>query len=116
VAAAGGLGRDLEERRREGEVSWEFQVQGFLDRERTPLDDHRVAWRSPWLTVARLTLAGDEVVGEGDTAIGFRVTPDWPDERGAVFEPLGDLNALRAAAYAESAGEREPGAGIAASH
>jgi hypothetical protein len=111
AAADGGLGRDLEERRREGEVAWEFQVQGFLDRERTPLDDHRVAWRSPWLTVARLTLAREELAGGGDTPIGFRVTPDWPDERGAVLEPLGDLNALRAAAYAESAGGRQTGAG-----
>lgn len=116
VTAAGGLGRDLEERRRQGEVSWEFQVQGFLDRERTPLDDHRVAWRSPWLTVARLTLAREDVVGEGDATIGFRVTPDWPDEGGAVLEPLGDLNALRAAAYAESAAGRESGAGMAATH
>jgi hypothetical protein len=94
---------DLAERLRVGEVSWSFELQGFLDRERTPMDDHRIPWRSPWLTVARLTLVRQEPVASKDDRIAFLATPDWPDPRGAVLEPLGDLNALRGAAYAESA-------------
>jgi hypothetical protein len=97
------LGRDLAERRRAGEVAWLFQVQGFLDRGRTPLDDHRTAWNSAWLTAGRLTLDAEDPAGAGETPIGFRATPAWSDARGPVLEPLGDLNALRAAAYAESA-------------
>lgn len=97
------LSRDLAERRRAGEVAWHVQVQGFLDRERTPLDDHRIAWRSPWLTVGRLALTAEDPAGEGETPVGYRATPAWPDARGPVLDPLGDLNALRGAAYAESA-------------
>jgi catalase len=101
------LGLDLAERRRAGEVAWHVQVQGFLDRERTPLDDHRTAWRSPWVTVGRLVLAAEVPADDGETPIGFRATPAWPDAGGPVLEPLGDLNALRAAAYAESARGRD---------
>jgi len=110
LRASGGddtLGRDLAERRRAGEVAWHFQVQGFLDRARTPLDDHRVAWDSPWVTVGRLALTAEDPAGAGEAPIAYRATPAWPDAGGPVLEPLGDLNALRAAAYAESARGRD---------
>lgn len=107
------LGTDLAGRRRAGEVAWHVQVQGFLDAARTPLDDHRIAWDSPWVTIGRLALAaGDGDAGE--TPVGFSATPAWPDARGPVLEPLGDLNALRAAAYAQSARGRDAGAEDAA--
>lgn len=102
------LARDLVERRREADVRWDFQLQGFLDGGRTPMDDHRAPWRSPWLTVARLMLPRQEPGDAcGSAEIGYRATPEWPDERGAVFEPLGDLNALRGVAYVESARGRD---------
>jgi len=109
------LTHDLVQRLRTGVVAWDFQLQGFLDPVRTPMDDHRVAWRSPWLTVARLELSGGEQMSSaanaavmeapkpaGRAPTGYSATPAWPDARGAVFEPLGDLNALRATAYAVS--------------
>jgi hypothetical protein len=103
LRAGGGaaLTDDLAERLRSGDVAWDFQLQGFTDRERTPLDDHRVAWASPWVPLGSLVLTGQGVVAE--TPIGFRPAPSWPDPSGPVLEPVGDLNALRAAAYEVSA-------------
>jgi hypothetical protein len=131
---------DLNARLREASVRWSFELQGFLDPVRTPMDDHRVPWDSPWISVGLLTLdptldgtgtAGSaeagtaatgagraaagaggaaagahHVVSDADATAGFRIEPDWPDEAGAVFTPLGDLNRLRAAAYAVSAAGR----------
>lgn len=92
---------DLSTRLREAECSWTLELQGFLDPARTPMDDHRIPWDSPWLEVGRLSLR----TGSGPrplAADGFRATPEWTDEGGPVLEPLGDLNRLREAAYAAS--------------
>jgi hypothetical protein len=90
------LADDLRRRLADGPVRWSFEVQGYLDPERTPLDDHRVAWQSPWVQLARLTVT--DVVALG-TPLTLRAAPSWPASNGPVLEPLGDLNMLRGAAY-----------------
>lgn len=100
------LALDLRQRLEEGLLNWSFDLQGYLDRSSTPMDDHRVAWRSPWVPVARLTLRGPRAV---PVSFALRATPSWSDANGAVLEPLGDLNMLRAAAYEVSqTGRRVP--------
>jgi len=102
--------QDLLGRIRQGPVRWTLELQGFLDPVKTPMDDHRVPWESPWITVGELVLEPVELdlsaALEGTRTLsqgaGFRAEPDWPDSRGAVLTPLGDLNRLRAVAYGAS--------------
>jgi hypothetical protein len=100
------LAVDLERRLEEGPLRWSFELQGYRDPGSTPMDDHRVAWRSAWLPVATLTLRGARTT---PAPLALRATPSWSAANGAVLEPLGDLNMLRAAAYEvsqEGRGER----------
>jgi len=90
------LSDDFRLRLTEGPVRWSFELQGYLDPVRTPMDDHRIPWQSPWLPVAWLT------VTETSTApvpMALRAAPSWPASNGPALEPLGDLNLLRGAAY-----------------
>ncbi len=117
---------DLQARLEVGSVEWSFELQGFLDPERTPLDDHRVVWECPWIAVGTLRLSSGadnpgspgeasssssaETSGSSSPEPGFRAEPDWPDPTGHVLRPLGELNRLRGIAYAASrAGRAAPG-------
>lgn len=92
---------DLKARLAVAPLSWALELQGFLDPDRTPMDDHRLRWDSPWLTVGRLSLPRGTAPGPIDGG-AFRASPAWPAPGRAVLEPLGDLNRLRQAAYAAS--------------
>lgn len=106
------LHADLRARLESGSVEWSFEVQGFVDAERTPLDDHRVVWQSPWIAIGMLRLMPEEdgagsPHGPSSPALsppeaGFLAEPDWPDPAGPVLAPLGELNRLRSVAYAAS--------------
>ena len=92
------LAVDFKKRLAHGPVRWSFDVQGYLDSARTPMDDHRVVWQSPWLSLGRLTVGSVETLG----AFALRHAPTWPASNGPVLEPHGDLNMLRGAAYEAS--------------
>lgn len=93
------LPADLRARLADGPVRWYFELQGYLDRARTPMDDHRIAWQSPWVRLATLTVTG---AATSDAKLALRTAPSWPASNGPVLEPLGDLNMLRGAAYEAS--------------
>jgi hypothetical protein len=95
------LSTDLRLRLARGPVAWSFELQGYLDPVRTPMDDHRTAWQSPWLRIAHLTVTD---AGASSVPMALRAAPSWPASNGPVLEPLGDLNMLRGAAY--EAGQR----------
>jgi hypothetical protein len=97
------LTRDLELRLQQGPISWSFDLQGFLDADRTPMADHRIAWRSPWLPIARLTLGASRVPLD---SLALRAGSVRSGDI-AVLEPLGELNLLRNAAYEVSQAGRE---------
>ena len=63
------------------------------------MDDHRVPWQSPWVPLATLMVRASDPL---PSPLELRATPSWPAARGAVLEPLGDLNALRGVAYETS--------------
>jgi hypothetical protein len=92
------LSSDLQQRLRVASLSWSFDVQGYLDPQRTPMDDHRVRWQSPWLPLATVVVRASEPL---TSPLELRATPSW-SATGAVLEPLGDLNALRGVAYETS--------------
>lgn len=106
------LGADLQSMLGEAAVEWHFELQGYIDSAATPIDDHRVEWDSPWLTAGRLVIPKRAPISAED--FRFSVEPRWPDPRGPVMVPIGSLNSLRSAAYAESRSslpDRVPGAG-----
>jgi hypothetical protein len=93
------LSSDLEQRLRVASLSWSFDVQGYLDARRTPMDDHRVPWQSPWVPLATLMVRASDPL---PSPLEFRASPSWSSPKGAVLEPLGDLNVLRGVAYETS--------------
>jgi hypothetical protein len=105
------LGEELEKRLREGEVTYDFQLQFFVDETKTPIDDATREWRdedSPPLTVARLTLSK---IAEGDGAqekVRRLIEELAFDPWHALVEhkPIGELMRARNHAYRSSAEER----------
>lgn len=93
------LADDFRARLANGPVRWSFDLQGYLDREQTPMDDHRVPWRSAWLSVASLTISAVTALG---ASLALRAAGSWPASNGPVLDPLGDLNLLRGVAYETS--------------
>lgn len=113
--------KDLLHRLRVGPIRWTLELQGYLDSSRTPMKDHRIPWDSPWLPVADLEFSPVELTPASARAetvrhsegAAFRPDPDWGDPQGPVLHPLGDLNRLRAVAYAASAEGRSTPTGCA---
>lgn len=105
-AGADALAADLGQRLADGPLCWSFELQGYRDPASTPMDDHRVAWRSDWLPIATLTLRS---LTTHSARFALRATPAWPGATDPVLEPLGDLNMVRGAAYeASQTGRGEP--------
>src|SRR5262249_30275456 len=105
------LREDLAERLRQGPVRWDFQIQRYVDPQRTPLEDGTVAWNeadAPAETVAELVipqqdLGSDEARAASTAVDGLEFNP-W--NAGPELRPLGSLNRARQIVYPESAGYR----------
>ncbi len=99
------LTQDLQERLAAGPVRYRLQVQGYRDPKTTPLNDAREAWDSPWATVGELTLprpgkgTGAEAAVDG---LSYGIGNRWSPEA-ASLKGIGDINAIREAAYKASA-------------
>jgi catalase len=106
------LKNDIESRLANGPVKYKLQIQGFRDPQTTPMEDTRVVWDTPFVTVAELTLpqidpkrsAGDvQRVKDEVEQLAFSPFHTW-DEK--FLEPLGEINAIRKEAYNESSKNR----------
>jgi hypothetical protein len=102
---ADALAADLRQRLAAAPLRWSFELQGYRDPSSTPMDDHRVTWRSTWVGIASLTVRSMATL---PVPLALRAAPSWPSDGGVVLEPLGDLNMLRGVAYEVSqTGRRE---------
>jgi hypothetical protein len=105
------LGAELAERVKKSAVTWDLQLQFYVDDVATPIEDPTVPWSeeaSPWSTVARLTIPVQDV----GSARGAQVTSAIeamsfdPWHAAVELRPIGELMRARNHAYRESTIER----------
>lgn len=107
----GDIGEELAGRLRNGPVSYDFQVQYFVDEANTPIEDGSVEWSeevAPFVTVARLTLPKQDAASPRGKRVTELVEGLSFDPWHAVTElrPLGNMMRARNHAYRESTQER----------
>ena len=105
------LRKELAGRLAQGDVTYEFCLQRFVDEAQTPIEDAAVAWSeavAPPVVVGRLVTPAQDVLGAEADAIAGQVDQmafnPWltTDD----FRPLGNLNRARRAVYDASASQR----------
>jgi hypothetical protein len=96
---------DLFNRLAAGPLDYDFQVQFFVDEQRTPIEDASVAWDAPYETVGRLTIPQQRA----DPALAEEVEQAVFDPWNAKAEhrPLGEVMRARKVAYFASQQQRE---------
>lgn len=110
-AVGGDLGQELAARLAAGPVTYDFQVQYFVDEAKTPIEDGSVEWTeevAPFVTVARLTLLKQDVASPRGKRVSDFIEGLSFDPWHAVAElrPLGNMMRARSHAYRESTQER----------
>jgi hypothetical protein len=95
------LGAELAGRLAKGALAWDLQVQFFTDERTTPIEDPSVDWPTPFVKVARLTLAQQDVASERGKKLA-----DWAEQLSfdpwhaqVEFRPVGAMMRSRSAAY-----------------
>ncbi|WP_137152537.1 catalase [Devosia sp. FKR38] len=86
-------GADIAQKLAAGPIHYAVQLQFYTDPKATPIEDHRVVWSGPLLTVARLTLLAPADV----ETLQFDPWGGLADHR-----PLGEIMRARKAAYRAS--------------
>lgn len=103
--------KDIAERLRAGDLSFELQVQFYLDDRTTPIEDLRDPWptdASPFHPVALLTLPQQDIDSPHGQAFATDVEKDRfdPWQALAAHRPLGEVMRARKVAYYPSAANR----------
>ena len=106
------LAEELAPRLKAGTVSWDFQIQFFVDEKRTPIEDATVEWLesdAPFHTVGRLTLSQQDCTSErGRKLADYLETLSFdPWHALTEFRPLGAMMRARNNAYRLSTQERK---------
>lgn len=105
------LGLDLARRLRQGRAVFRFEVQLRTDPETMPLDEATVRWDSPWMHVADLVLAKQDIEARGQADYGrnlaFNIWRTPPEQ-----EPQGSIAAARRVVYQGSADQRRRANGV----
>jgi hypothetical protein len=94
--------KDMHERLAIGPLTWDLELQFFVDETATPIEDASKAWpdaETPIVTVARLTLPRQGVDAVAAEAEAARFDP-WSGL--AAHRPLGENMRARKVAYLES--------------
>lgn len=95
---------DLIRRLREGGLDYELRLQFFRDEATTPIEDHSIAWDTPFVPVARLSIPQQDVEREEGKALTERIEHFAFDPWHALVEhrPLGNIMRARNVAYRAS--------------
>jgi catalase len=95
---------DVEKAIAGGDATFAFQLQFFVDEQRTPIEDASVNWEesaSPWLTVGTLTIPRQDLGTDEHRAFSQQVEEMTFDPWNALEEhrPLGHIQRARKVAY-----------------
>jgi hypothetical protein len=101
TSTSASLGDELGKRLEAGPLTWDLRIQLFESEQATPIEDPTVEWKTPWTTVAKLTLPKQSVA----SAAGARLT-EWAEKLSfdpwhalEEFRPVGAMMRARSAAY-----------------
>lgn len=100
-------GDEMRKRLKQGDVTYEVQLQCFESEQKTPIEDASVEWKTHFVTVALLTLPKQDVAA--DTALIERIEKEaFSPWRGLkAHRPLGGVMRARRAMYLASQQERD---------
>jgi hypothetical protein len=102
------LGEEMTARVKREPVIYDLRIQPFENAESTPIEDHLVEWKTPFLTVGRLTIPRQDVdsaEGQKTSALIERLSFD-PWHALVEHRPLGNIMRARNHAYRLSVIER----------
>lgn len=97
------LKKRLEERLQQGDVRFDFQVQRFVDKEQTPIEDASKKWKTDFQTIAHLIIPKQRVEETLNLQIHRMAFDPWHTQD---HRPLGSMNRARKIVYRASADER----------
>ena len=95
---------DVAARVRAGQLDFDLELQFFTDEATTPIEDATVDWPTPYVTVARLTIAAQDPDSSAGQATNAAAEAAAFDPWSALVEhrPLGEIMRARKAAYRTS--------------
>jgi hypothetical protein len=96
---------DIFNRLAAGPLDYDFQVQFFVDEQRTPIEDASVAWDAPYETLGRLTLPRQKPDPALAEEVEAAVFDPWNGK--AEHRPLGEVMRARKVAYFASQQHRD---------
>lgn len=99
------LVQEFRDRIQREDIRFDFRIQRYSDRERTPLDDASRPWLSAHETLAELVLP-KQVLRREDEVFVEALSFNPYHVAGGEFEPIGSMNRARARVYAASAALR----------
>jgi hypothetical protein len=101
--------RDMAERLRKGPLKFELQAQFFEDEATTPIEDHSVEWKTPFVPVAELLLPMQDLASPESAALQTEAEEGRFDPWCALeaHRPLGNVMRARKIAYFASANARK---------
>ncbi|MBP6814023.1 MAG: catalase [Burkholderiaceae bacterium] len=101
AGAPGDWNADFSNRLARRPLAWDMALQFFTEEAVTPIEDASVAWPTPWLTVARLTLPAQDTGSAAGAALSEQVEGSVFDPWQALAEhrPLGDVQRARKVVY-----------------
>lgn len=92
------LGGDLRRLLERSEVRFAFQVQRYVNEDKTPLEDARERWESPFQTIAELFIPRQSLADDDSPFFeGMSFNPWHVNTQD--FEPVGNMNRARKAVY-----------------
>jgi hypothetical protein len=100
ATAAWDLAEELRNRLQSGAVRYRFEVQRYIDEQRTPLEDSTQPWLSPFEEVGYLVIDRDAELQDVATSDALTFNP-WSVSSND-FEPLGNMNRARRHVYPSS--------------
>ncbi len=101
------LKSELRKRLSTNDISFQFQLQPYIDEKLTPLEDARKPWHSEFITIGELQIPRQELQEDDGFFESIAFNP-W-NVNSDDLEPIGNMNRARKGVYVESVKARTEG-------